>query len=65
VRATKGAALVATSMFAIGACVPSGPTIVDTSADQAAIHAGDQAHVVPTTGAMSTGSLLCMPTTRC
>jgi ketosteroid isomerase-like protein len=39
-----------TSLVVIGfltgaACAPSGPTAVDTSADQAAIHAGDQAHV--------------------
>src|SRR5271165_3760216 len=44
-RATKRAALIATSMFVIAGCAPSGPTAVDTSADQAAIHAGDQAHV--------------------
>jgi ketosteroid isomerase-like protein len=37
--------LVVTSLLAVCACAPSGPTAVDTSADQAAIHAGDQAHV--------------------
>ncbi len=44
-RATERAALLATSMFAIAACAPSGPTAVDTSADQATIHAADLAHV--------------------
>ncbi len=44
-RATRKAAIVAASMFAIAACAPPGPTAVDTSADQADIHAGDQAHV--------------------
>lgn len=44
-QATRKTALVAISVFAVAACAPSGPTAVDTSADQAAIHAIDKAHV--------------------
>jgi ketosteroid isomerase-like protein len=40
----KSAALIASSMFTITACGLPEPTAGDTSADQAAIHAGDQAH---------------------
>jgi hypothetical protein len=44
-QAAMKAVLVVIGLLGAASCAPRGPTAVDTSADQAAIHAGDQAHV--------------------